>query len=81
MKLLGGSRVKIPKRPGEPDCTFANINKIKKLIKWKPKIQIEEGIKLLIKDINYWKKAPVWTPKKLITRQKIGLDILEKNEK
>ena len=82
VKLLGGSRVKIPKRPGEPDCTFANINKIKKLIKWKPKIQIEEGIKLLIKDINYWKKAPVWTPKKIDNATKDWFRYLgKKNEK
>ena len=63
IKLLGGNKVFIKKRPGEPDCTFANISKVKKLIKWKPKIKIEKGIEYLIKDINYWKKAPIWTPK------------------
>ena len=65
IKLLGGNKVFIKKRPGEPDCTFANISKVKKLIKWKPKIKIEKGIEYLIKDINYWKKAPIWTPKKI----------------
>ena len=30
VKLLGGRKIYIPKRPGEPDKTFANINKIKK---------------------------------------------------
>ena len=65
VKLLGGSKVKIPKRPGEPDCTYANINKIKKKLNWRPKISIEKGIKLLINNINYWKNAPVWTPKKI----------------
>ncbi len=65
VELLGGSKVKIPKRPGEPDCTYANINKIKKKLNWKPKIPIEKGVKLLINDIDYWKKAPVWTPKKI----------------
>jgi len=55
----------MPKRPGEPDSTFANINKIKKLLSWKPKIDIEKGIKLILKDINYWSKAPVWTPKSI----------------
>ena len=63
INILGGEKVFIKKRPGEPDCTFANINKIKKKLKWSPKIKIEEGMKLLIKDIDYWKKAPVWTPK------------------
>ena len=63
INILGGQKVFIKKRPGEPDCTFANINKIKKKLKWLPKIKIEDGMKLLIKDIDYWKKAPVWTPK------------------
>jgi len=65
VELLGGNKVFIKKRPGEPDCTFANVSKVKKLIKWKPKINIKKGIQYLIKDINYWKKAPIWTPKKI----------------
>ncbi len=63
--LLGGKIIYIKKRPGEPNCTFADIKKIKKKIKWKPKIKIEQGVNLLIKNINYWKKAPVWTPIKI----------------
>ena len=65
IKLLRGKTIKIPKRPGEPDITFADIRKIKKKLKWKPKIKIEKGIKLLLANIDYWKKAPVWTPKKI----------------
>jgi UDP-glucose 4-epimerase len=63
--LLEGEKVYIPKRPGEPDCTFADIDKIINEIGWQPKISIEEGIKHLIKDIDYWKSAPVWTPEKI----------------
>jgi UDP-glucose 4-epimerase len=65
VEILKGPRIKIPKRPGEPDITFANIKKIKLLLNWKPKIKIEDGIKLLLKDIDYWKKAPVWTSKSI----------------
>ena len=66
VNLLGGKEITyIPKRPGEPDCTFANISKIKKDLKWRPRISIEKGIKFLLDDINYWKEAPVWTPKKI----------------
>ena len=65
VEILKGPRIKIPKRPGEPDITFANIKKIKLLLNWKPKIKIEDGIKLLLKDIDYWKKAPVWSPKSI----------------
>jgi UDP-glucose 4-epimerase len=62
-QILGGKKVYIKKRPGEPDCTFADITKIKKKLKWSPKVKIEEGMKMLIENIDYWKKAPVWTPK------------------
>ena len=65
VKLLNCKSIKIPKRPGEPDITCANINKIKKELNWKPKINIELGIKKILKEINYWKNAPVWTPKKI----------------
>lgn len=65
VKLLGGKKVYIKKRPGEPDCTYADIKKIKLKLKWKPKIGINTGIKILLKNLDYWKKAPVWTPKKI----------------
>ena len=64
-ELLGGDRIYIKKRPGEPDCTFADISKIKKKLDWRPKIKIEKGIKILLKNINYWEDAPIWTPKKI----------------
>jgi len=63
--LLGGQKIFIPKRPGEPDITFANIKKIKKAIGWQPKVSIEEGIKILLENINYWSKAPVWNPESI----------------
>jgi UDP-glucose 4-epimerase len=62
VKLLGGPVVYIPKRPGEPDCTFADITKIQKVLKWKPKISFEEGVAKMIENIDYWKHAPVWDP-------------------
>jgi UDP-glucose 4-epimerase len=63
--LLGGKTQFLPARPGEPAITFANIDKIKKELKWKPKISIEVGIKKLLKNIGYWNKAPLWTKKKI----------------
>ena len=64
-KLLGGKKIFIPKRPGEPDVTFANIKMIKKEVNWKPKISIEKGVHIILKSINDWKDAPVWTPEKI----------------
>lgn len=62
VKLLGGDVVHLPKRPGEPDCTFADITKIRNKVGWKPKVSIEEGVGIMLENIDYWKNAPVWTP-------------------
>ena len=64
-KKLGGEKIFIPKRPGEPDKSQADIKKITRRLKWKPKISLVKGIKLLLQNINDWKQAPVWTPKKI----------------
>lgn len=61
-ELLKGERIGIPKRPGEPDCTFADITKIKKGLNWSPRVPIEEGVGEILKNIEYWRHAPVWEP-------------------
>ena len=60
-KKLSDKFIFIPKRPGEPDSTFADISKIKKNYKWKPKIDINKGISLVLKNIDDWKNAKLWT--------------------
>ena len=65
VELLGGEKVHIPKRPGEPNCTFADISKIRLELGWEPEVSIEEGVKKIIDDIQYWKEAPVWTPESI----------------
>ena len=60
--IIGGDKVSVPKRPGEPDRSMADITKIKAQLDWQPKISIKEGIEMLLKDISNWKEAPVWTP-------------------
>ena len=62
VELLGGDKVNIPKRPGEPDCTYADISKIKRDIGWHPTISIEEGVEKILENIAYWKEATVWNP-------------------
>ena len=64
--LLGEKKIiRIPKRPKEPDITFANTSKIKKDLKWKPKISFENGIKIILSNIDYWKKSKLWTRNKI----------------
>lgn len=65
VKLLGGKKIYVPKRPGEPDRTYADISKAKKLLGYKPKVTFEEGVKIMLENIEYWKNAPVWTPRKI----------------
>jgi UDP-glucose 4-epimerase len=67
VELLGGEKVFIPKRPGEPDCTFADISKIKAELGWLPEVTIDQGVSRLLEHIEYWRKAPVWTPDSIAT--------------
>jgi UDP-glucose 4-epimerase len=53
--------VHIPKRPGEPDCTLADISRIARVVGWRPEVAIEQGVAILLDDIDYWREAPVWT--------------------
>ena len=62
VELMGGPVVHIPKRPGEPDCTFADITKIKKDLGWKQKVSFEEGVARILDKIDYWRDAPLWDP-------------------
>ena len=67
---IGGKKIFIPKRPGEPDKSQADIKKISQNLKWKPKISLDKGINLLLKNIGDWKSAPVWTPAKISVKTK-----------
>ena len=65
VELLGGDVIFIPKRPGEPDCTWADITKAKKLLNWKPLVGLESGIEILLNNLDYWKDAPIWDQKSI----------------
>lgn len=66
VELLGGGKViYLPKRPGEPDCTFADIAKLKTQIGWAPQISFEEGVAKILREIDYWKDAPLWDPESI----------------
>jgi len=64
-KLLGGKKIYIPKRPGEPEITWGKIHKAKRLLNWRPKVGIEQGVNKLLDNIHLWKNAPVWNKKKI----------------
>lgn len=62
VELLGGKVVYVPKRPGEPDCTWADIRKIHAHLSWEPRVSFEQGVAEMLKQIDYWREAPVWDP-------------------
>ncbi len=62
VELLGGEVTYIPKRPGEPDCTWADITRITAELGWKPQVSFEEGVANIVANIDYWRNAPLWDP-------------------
>ena len=77
-KLIGGKKIHIPKRPGEPNRSLADISKIKNDLNWQPEITIEKGINELLQNISYWKNAPVWTVNKIKNATKTWFKLLGK---
>ena len=66
VELLGAERsVHIPKRPGEPDCTLADVSKIRQRIGWNARVPIEDGVRIMLDNVDYWRDAPVWTADKI----------------
>jgi UDP-glucose 4-epimerase len=60
VELLGGEKTYVPKRPGEPDCTWADISRAQKELGWQPKLSFEEGVAKVVANIDYWREAPLW---------------------
>jgi UDP-glucose 4-epimerase len=60
VELLGGEKTTIPRRPGEPDCTFADTAKIRSLVGWQPSVPLEQGVSRMLEVIDDWRDAPLW---------------------
>jgi UDP-glucose 4-epimerase len=65
VELLGGDVVYIPKRPGEPDVTHAEISAITRDLGWQPKVSFEDGVRKILDQIDYWRDAPLWDPQSI----------------
>jgi UDP-glucose 4-epimerase len=76
VELLGGEVVNIPKRPGEPDCTFADTSEIHEVLNWKAKVSFKDGVGMMLEHLNDWKDAPVWSPSKIKNATKTWFEYL-----
>jgi UDP-glucose 4-epimerase len=76
VQLLEGDVVNIPRRPGEPDCTFGDTSKIKKLLAWAPGINFEDGVRIMTDQLDLWKEAPVWDKNSIENATKIWFKCL-----
>jgi UDP-glucose 4-epimerase len=50
----------LPKRPGEPDCTFADITKAREILKYSPHVSLKQGVKIMLGELEKYKTAPLW---------------------
>jgi UDP-glucose 4-epimerase len=80
VELIGGEKVHMPKRPGEPDCTWADISKISSKLGWRPQVPFEEGVRRMMKDIERWRDAPLWEPDSIAKATKTWFQYLGKTE-
>lgn len=80
VELLGGDVVTVPKRPGEPDCTFADISKIKNELHWSPNVSFEAGVHEVLRSIDDWKDGPVWDPESIKVATQSWFKFLDTNE-
>lgn len=80
VELLGGEKVYIPKRPGEPDCTYADISKIRNLLGWKPKVTFQQGVKIMLDNIEQWRDAPIWDESSINEATKDWFECLGTND-
>jgi len=74
--LLKGPVVYVPKRPGEPDCTFGDISKIRHVLKWEPVKDIHDGISEMLEHLTEWSEAPLWDSDKIALATKLWFKYL-----
>jgi UDP-glucose 4-epimerase len=77
VELIGGKVTYIPKRPGEPDVTWADIARITSELGWKPRIPFAEGVQRMMAEIQVWKDAPLWDVDSIAKATKVWFDYLQ----
>jgi UDP-glucose 4-epimerase len=78
VELLEGDVIFIPKRPGEPESTWADISKATNLLDWSPLVGLEDGVKILLNNLDYWNDAPLWDRKSIEKATEKWFEYLDK---
>jgi UDP-glucose 4-epimerase len=76
VQLLGGDVIHIPRRPGEPDVTWADITKTTQDLGWQPRVAFEEGVAQMVERIDDWRDAPFWSPDSIAQATRAWFDHL-----
>jgi UDP-glucose 4-epimerase len=77
VELLGGETTNIPKRPGEPETTFADVTRISSSLDWKASVSFEDGVARMLSHIDDWKDAPVWNSESIAEATKTWFSYLQ----
>ncbi|MDC0634177.1 GDP-mannose 4,6-dehydratase [Planktomarina sp.] len=80
VEILGGKTVQLPKRPGEPDVTHADISKITSKLNWQPEVPFEEGVHNMLANIEHWNNAPLWDEASIADATKSWFRYMSKSE-
>jgi len=81
VELIGGTVVHVPKRPGEPDVTWADITKIRRQLGWQPAVPFADGVGSMLKNIDLWRDAPVWDPASIQAATRTWFDMLGRSSR
>lgn len=63
--LISNKQTFIPTRPGEPEITWGDSKNFRTKFSWKPSVELEEGVNLCLKEVDWLADAPVWTPESI----------------
>ena len=80
VELLGGDTVRLPVRPGEPETTWADTSRIRHDLGWTPSVSFQEGVEEILRNIEYWRDAPLWDELSVAKATQSWFDAFEKRE-
>jgi len=80
VELLGEHVVRVPRRPGEPECTWADITKIRRELGWEPLVPFDRGVAEMLRNIEYWQSAPLWDPESIAVATKTWFAMLSEEK-